>query len=155
MPAASAWSRIEAQQAAAEKAAARAARPKRQPVSKAAAQLLTITELARYLSVSHSSLYRLIDSGLPHLRIGSVLRFDLPVVMAWFADHTASGKRAHWTDDRPELQSQRGPTADLPPSRQPTADLPPGRRGATGVRRPRGIGRRINPDPVGDSNGQS
>jgi excisionase family DNA binding protein len=154
---ASAWSRIEAEQAAADRAAARAAKPKRKPAVKAATQLLTITDLATRVQVSRSTVYRLMDLGLPHLRIGFTVRFDLPVVMQWFADYTAAGSKAHWSDDKPELQSQRGPTL-LGPRRvaQPTDEAPTPERSAQAVRNAELRRRRlINPDMEGGSNGPS
>jgi excisionase family DNA binding protein len=153
---ASAWSRIEAQQAAAEKAAARAAKPKRKPAAKAATQLLTLTDLSTRLQVSSSTVYRLLDGGLPHLRIGSVLRFDLPVVMQWFAEYTAAGRKAHWSDDKPELQSQRGPTLLRPQSAAPAADETAPERSAIAERRAELRRRRlINPDLEGESHGEA
>ena len=156
---ASAWSRIEAQQAAAEKAAERAAKPKRKPAAKAATQLLTIDDLAHRLNIHRSTLYRLMDLGIPHLRIGYVLRFDLPVVMAWFAEYTAAGRKAHWSDDKPELQSQRGPTL-LGPQKAAQlaaeAPAPAPARSAYAERRAELRRRRlINPDLEGGSNGDA
>jgi hypothetical protein len=101
--------------------------------------------------------YRLMDLGLPHLRIGFTVRFDLPVVMQWFAEYTASGRKAHWSDDKPELQSQRGPTL-MGPRRvaQPTAEAPTPARSAHAERRAEIRRRRlINPDLEGGSNGAS
>lgn len=153
---ASAWSRLQAEEAAAEKAAARAAKPKRKPAAKAATQLLTITDLATRVQVSRSTVYRLMDLGLPHLRVGFTVRFELAVVMQWFAEYTASGRKAHWSDDKPELRSQRGPTLMAPRRAAPAAAEPTPAQSAVADRRAELRRRRlINPDLEGGSNGAS
>lgn len=47
-------------------------------------RLLTLPEVAAYLSVSPKSVRRLVASGrLPHYRLGRVLRFDPADVSRW------------------------------------------------------------------------
>lgn len=85
-------------------AAKRAQKPRGRPK----ARLLSINEVAEYLHVSRQTIYRLIDSKeLPHMRIGYVLRFDLPEVLAWARAFTASGDKLTWQDDMPQLNRQR------------------------------------------------
>lgn len=58
-------------------------------------RLSTMDELAEYLQISRSTIYRLIDAQqLPHLRIGNVLRFDLPTVLKWAANSTGPDDQA-------------------------------------------------------------
>jgi excisionase family DNA binding protein len=156
---ASAWSRQQAEQAAAEKAAARAAKPKRKPAARRpSGQLKTVDQLAELLQVSRSTIYRLIeDKAMPCVRIGFVLRFDVDEVMAWARAFSTSGDKLRWQDSQPSLSSRRTPTADLPPSHQrtTTAALPPGRRGAAVTRRPNLRARRINPEVEGGADAAS
>jgi excisionase family DNA binding protein len=49
------------------------------------ATFLTVSELAAKLKVHRNTIKNLIKRGLPHLRIGSVYRFDLNVVTAWMS----------------------------------------------------------------------
>ena len=44
-------------------------------------RLLTVDQLAEALNVSRKTVYRLIDSGLPHYRVGAHVRFRLPEVL--------------------------------------------------------------------------
>ena len=53
------------------------------PTRAPAGQLLTINDVVARLKVSRRSVYRLVDSGLPVLRVGYVLRFSFPEVMRW------------------------------------------------------------------------
>lgn len=79
----------------------KSARPRGRPK----ARLYDINELAEYLHVSRRTIYRMLDSkGLPHLRVGYVVRFDLPKVMGWLREFTESGDRLVWQDDYPELK---------------------------------------------------
>lgn len=72
------------------------------------ARLLSINEVAEYLHVSRQTIYRLIEhKKLPHVRIGYVLRFDLPTVLDWAKSFTESGDRLTWLDDFPELKERR------------------------------------------------
>ena len=49
-------------------------------------RLLTLPEVAAYLSVSPKSVRRLVASrGLPHYRLGRVLRFEPADVSRWLA----------------------------------------------------------------------
>ena len=45
--------------------------------------LLTLQEVARVLAVSPRTVRRLLSRGLPHVRIGRVLRFDPVDVGSW------------------------------------------------------------------------
>lgn len=72
------------------------------------ARLLSINEVAEYLHVSRQTIYRLIEhKALPHVRIGYVLRFDLPTVLAWAEAFTKTGDKLTWLDDFPELKERR------------------------------------------------
>lgn len=75
-------------------------RPRGRPKSR----LCDLSEVAVYLHVSRATIYRLIDKGLPNLRVGWVIRFDLPEVLHWLEEYTAQGRRAHWTDDYPAIR---------------------------------------------------
>lgn len=46
-------------------------------------KLLTVKEIARYLSVSTRQIYRLIDVGLPHRIVGKHYRFSFDDVLDW------------------------------------------------------------------------
>lgn len=82
--------------------------PKSTPRGRPKARLLSIQEVAEYLHVSRQTIYRLIEhKALPHVRIGYVLRFDLPTVLAWAESFTRSGDRLTWLDDYPELKARR------------------------------------------------
>lgn len=76
-----------------------------QPVVKDPGKLLTIRQLGAYLQVSRSKIYRLLDAGMPHLRIGYEFRFQLFEVLHWFADNAP----ADYQDERPRRQSTRTP----------------------------------------------
>lgn len=90
-------------------AAQRAQRPRGRPK----ARLSTLTEIAEYLNVSRHTIYRLMASkGFPYLRIGYVLRFDLPTVLQWAADFTSSGDKLTWADDYPGMNRPRARGAD-------------------------------------------
>jgi excisionase family DNA binding protein len=53
--------------------------------------LLTVTELAKLLSVSQRLIYQLVQSGnLPHLRTGATVRFDPMVIVKWLNDAEGS-----------------------------------------------------------------
>lgn len=93
-------------------AKARSVKPRGRPK----ARLCSINELAEYLNVSRRTIYRLLDSkGLPHLRVGYVLRFDLPEVLTWLRDFTDRGDRLLWVDDYPEMK--RGARRAITPAR--------------------------------------
>ncbi len=80
-------------------------RPRGRPKSR----LCDLNEVARYLHVSRATIYRLLDRGLPCLRVGWVLRFDLGEVLAWLRDFTSTGQRAHWTDEYAQLRREDRP----------------------------------------------
>lgn len=46
-------------------------------------KLLTVKELAGYLGVSIRQIYRLIDNGMPSLRVGKYHRFNKVEVDNW------------------------------------------------------------------------
>lgn len=71
------------------------ARPRGRPKSR----LSSLAEVAEYLHVSQRTVYRLLDRGLPCIRVGYVLRFDLATVLEWLLAFTAAGDRLHWTDE--------------------------------------------------------
>jgi excisionase family DNA binding protein len=49
--------------------------------------LMTVNELARYLKVSHRTIYRLLRSGhLPILKISDGLHFDRNEINRWIAE---------------------------------------------------------------------
>lgn len=78
------------------------------PRGRPKARLSSLDEIAEYLHVSRTTIYRLIDTKqLPHLRIGYVLRFDLPEVLAWARKFTASGDTLSWQDDCPPMNRAR------------------------------------------------
>lgn len=45
--------------------------------------MIKIEQLAELLQVSDSTLRRWLKEGLPHYRVGNVLRFDLAAVKEW------------------------------------------------------------------------
>ena len=45
--------------------------------------LLTERELSKFLKVSIVTLYRLRLSGMPYIRVGGQLRYELDVVLKW------------------------------------------------------------------------
>ena len=46
-------------------------------------QYISTNELMRMLSISRSTVYRLIDRGMPYIKVGSVNRFPKDQVLAW------------------------------------------------------------------------
>lgn len=46
-------------------------------------KLLTITEVAEWLDVTRGQLYRLMDDGLPWIKVGERRRFDRVAVTTW------------------------------------------------------------------------
>lgn len=46
-------------------------------------KLLTVRELAGYLGVSIRQIYRLIDNGMPSLRVGKYHRFNKDDIDSW------------------------------------------------------------------------
>lgn len=52
-------------------------------------RMLTIKEVAEYLSVHEKTIYRLVKSGeLPALRVGGQWRFEKKVLDAWIQNRT-------------------------------------------------------------------
>lgn len=78
---------------------------KPRPRGRPKARLYDINELAAYLNVSRRTIYRLLDSkGLPHMRVGYVVRFDLAEVMRWLKLFTERGDQLTWQDDYSNLK---------------------------------------------------
>lgn len=77
---------------------------KAQPRGRPKARLCDLNEVAAYLHVSRTTMYRLLDRGLPALRVGYVLRFDLAVVLEWIQQFTDRGDQLHWTDEYPSIK---------------------------------------------------
>lgn len=50
-------------------------------------KILTTVELIQELKISRSHLWRLRKAGLPHLKVGGAVRFELPLVEQWLTDH--------------------------------------------------------------------
>ena len=58
-----------------------------------AQRLLTVSEIARVLHVSPSWIYqrtRLGNVGIPHIKVGKYVRFDLPEVLAFLRSNGGS-----------------------------------------------------------------
>jgi excisionase family DNA binding protein len=56
-----------------------------------ASPIMTTPELARYLQVHQSTLYKLIRRGqIPVFKIGSDYRFDRDTIKTWMADRTSN-----------------------------------------------------------------
>jgi excisionase family DNA binding protein len=52
-------------------------------------RLLSIAEASQFLGMSESFLYKLAESkGIPHLRLGRAVRFDLAQIDAWLRRHS-------------------------------------------------------------------
>lgn len=77
---------------------------KARPRGRPRARLSSLSEVAEYLHVSQRTVYRLLDRGLPAIRVGYVLRFDLAVVLSWLLDFTAAGDQLHWSDEYSNLK---------------------------------------------------
>jgi excisionase family DNA binding protein len=77
---------------------------KARPRGRPKARLSSLAEVAEYLHVSQRTVYRLLDRGLPAIRVGYVLRFDLAVVLAWLLDFTAAGDQLRWQDEYSNLK---------------------------------------------------
>lgn len=87
-----------------DRAERRAKLTKKQPRGRPRARLCDLNEVAAYLHVSRTTVYRLLDRGLPALRVGYVLRFNMQNVMTWVERFTAAGDQLHWTDDYPSIK---------------------------------------------------
>lgn len=82
-----------------EQAERRVRQSKKAPRGRPRARLCDLNEVAAYLHVSRTTMYKLLDRGLPALRVGFVLRFDLAEVLEWVRAFTARGDRFHWSDE--------------------------------------------------------
>lgn len=67
-------------------------------------RLETVEELRSFLNISRSSFYELIHQGMPHLRVGSVLRFDRDAVLRWLEARTQEQLDA-WAPPRQRQQA--------------------------------------------------
>lgn len=47
-------------------------------------KLITIKELSEILKISYTTIYRLCERGMPHMRIGLQYRFDLEEIMKYW-----------------------------------------------------------------------
>jgi excisionase family DNA binding protein len=54
--------------------------------------LLTITEIGAYLQVGRTTVYKLLDEGMPSYRVGHVTRFDVDEVLAWLRGRETAGQ---------------------------------------------------------------
>jgi predicted DNA-binding transcriptional regulator AlpA len=53
--------------------------------------LISLQDVLKSLKISRSSLYRLMNEGLPHVKIGG-LKFDPVAVENWILEHKATGR---------------------------------------------------------------
>ena len=49
-------------------------------------EFLTKQELAEVLKISETSITRYINKGMPHIRVGKKVRFQLTEVLNWFKE---------------------------------------------------------------------
>lgn len=77
---------------------------KAQPRGRPRTRLCDLNEVAAYLHVSRTTVYRLLDRGLPALRVGYVLRFDMTDVMTWITAFTDRGDQLHWSEEYPSIK---------------------------------------------------
>lgn len=76
---------------------------------------LSPADLAEHYGVSKVTIYRLIKKGLPHLRVGTLYRFDLAETEPWMRDYRTSTRaegdyRAavkRLVDEAPELSAEQ------------------------------------------------
>jgi excisionase family DNA binding protein len=55
-------------------------------------RIMTIAEVAEYLQVHRSTIYRLVHKGqIPAFKIGSDYRFDRDAIEKWMADRQVKG----------------------------------------------------------------
>ena len=59
-------------------------------------RLVSLSELAEYLSVSRNTIYSLLEEGLPSVRVGEYSRLYKPVVVKWLRERTARRKAEGW-----------------------------------------------------------
>ena len=45
--------------------------------------MLNTKELAKVLNVHYNTIYNLIEKGMPHYKVGKVLRFNLEEIKEW------------------------------------------------------------------------
>ncbi|HYX86875.1 MAG TPA: helix-turn-helix domain-containing protein [Gaiellales bacterium] len=69
--------------------------------STTASRLLTTADLAATLQCHEETVYRHVARGMPHLRLGPKLRFDLDEVIEWMRDE-ACRQRDHGRVGRPD-----------------------------------------------------
>ena len=63
----------------------------------------TVTDVADYLRMSRSKVYRLVkDRELPAARIGKTLRFRKDLLDNWLSQRTESSMKAAGSSDEPE-----------------------------------------------------
>ena len=53
-------------------------------------QYLSTGELMGTLSISRSTVNRMVNRGLPHVWVGAVRRFPMAQVLEWFKERTAN-----------------------------------------------------------------
>lgn len=59
-----------------------------------APEVMTADDVAVYLSVSRSTIYKMVQAGeMPYAKIGSMLRFPKILLDRWLADHTTNPER--------------------------------------------------------------
>jgi excisionase family DNA binding protein len=54
------------------------------------ATILTDRELSRYLKVGYTTLYRLRRAGMPYIRVGGSIRYDLEAVFNWLEERESA-----------------------------------------------------------------
>ena len=54
-------------------------------------QYLSTAELMKHLSISRSTVNRLVARGLPHIWVGSVRRFSVKQIAEWFGERHTTG----------------------------------------------------------------
>jgi excisionase family DNA binding protein len=53
-------------------------------------ELVTVKELAKLWRSSPRTIYRLVEQGMPSIRLGPrIMRFDLEALNAWLQEHSA------------------------------------------------------------------
>ena len=59
-------------------------------------EVMTAKELAKYLSISESTVYKRVDAGeIPYTKIGGrLLRFPKAIIDRWLAEHTTHPERS-------------------------------------------------------------
>jgi excisionase family DNA binding protein len=87
----------------------------------------TIQEFAGHLTVSRSTVKRWLKQGLPHVRVGSIVRIPVAEARAWLAAQTLAGKMKRKRLPR----ALRVPIYDVsgPPTDERRARLPGEERG--------------------------